>query len=365
MTERTLSIPQQFVNKADKEVKELTYWGAVRAKLMHDKITLAALALGLFMIAITLAAPWIGDNLLGYDSTGYPYDIKERNLAKRNRNAPPTWAEESWPQFQEFTRTCQSDNGCVWSLWPKMIASSIAGLPACWNAELAQCHWLGTDDAGRDVLTRGIYGGRISLRIGAFVAGISMTLGIVMGLLSGYYAATLIDHIINAVIMLLGSIPLLFFLIILAAVFPFFRTPFGLSFMLGMFGWMGLSRLLRGQLFSLREREYIVASRAMGASVWRLMFKHMLPNVSSIIIVIAVFDIAGAIIAEAGLSYLGVGIGPPKPSWGNMMQGSLGSFTSVPWLVITPGIFIFLTTLSIYLIGDGLRDALDPWLKNE
>ncbi len=94
------------------------------------------------------------------------------------------------------------------------------------------------------------------------------------------------------------------------------------------------------------------------------MFRHLLPNLSSIVIVSAVFNVAGAIIAEAGLSYLGVGIGPPLPSWGNMMQGSLGNFTDAPWLVLAPGFFIFLTTLSIYLIGDGLRDALDPWVKN-
>lgn len=305
------------------EVKEQTYWGAVRAKIWADKITVAAIMLLLFIVMITLAAPWIAGNLLGFD----PIDT---NL--RQRLKPPTW-------------------------------TTAEGRQLCFTAPVGQCHWLGTDEAGRDVLARAIYGGRISLRIGAYVAGISMTLGIIMGLISGYYAATLIDDIINAIIQTLGSIPTLFLLIILAGVFPAFRTAEGLSFLIGALGWMGLSRLLRGQIFSIREREYIFASRAMGASVWRLMFRHILPNVSSIIIVIAVFDIAGAIIAEAGLSYLGVGIGPPNPSWGNMMQGSLGNFTDAPWLVLTPGIFIFLTTLSIYLIGDGLRDALDPWVK--
>jgi peptide/nickel transport system permease protein len=224
---------------------------------------------------------------------------------------------------------------------------------------------MGTDNAGRDVFTRAIYGGRISLRIGAYVAAVQMTLGVILGLFSGYYAATWVDDIINAIIMTLGSIPLLFLLIILAGTFSIFRTPEGLAFMLGIFGWMGLSRLLRGQIFSVREREYIHASRAVGASTWRVLFRHIMPNVSSIIIVIAVFDIAGAIIAEAGLSFLGVGIGPPLPSWGNMLQGSLGNFTNAPWLVLAPGIFIFLTTLAIFLIGDGLRDALDPWVKNE
>ena len=188
-----------------------------------------------------------------------------------------------------------------------------------------------------------------------------MTLGVIMGLISGYYAATFIDDIINAVILTLGSIPLLFLLIILSRIFS--PGPEGLAFLIGIFGWMGLSRLIRGQIFSVREREYIIASQAIGCSAWQVMFRHVMPNVSSIIIVSAVFNVAGAIIAEAGLSYLGVGIGPPVASWGNMMQGSLGNFTNAPWLVITPGIFIFMTTLSVYLIGDGLRDALDPWLK--
>ena len=153
-----------------------------------------------------------------------------------------------------------------------------------------------------------------------------MTLGVFMGLLSGYYAATWIDDVVNAIIMTLGSIPLLFLLIILAGTFPIFRSPEGLSFLLGIFGWMGVSRLLRGQLFSIREREFIIASRATGASIWRIMFRHMLPNVSSIIIVVAIFDIAGAIIAEAGLSFLGVGIGPTPFQLGQYDERLFGQF---------------------------------------
>lgn len=355
MTESTLTIPG---SKADNtpEVKEQTYWGAVGSKLLRDKITMFAIILGLFMITITLTAPWIASNILGFDPT-------DTNL--RARSDPPTWAEESWPQFQEFTRTCQGDSVCNWALWPDIISDSLTGLGNCLSAGLGECHWMGTDQAGRDVLTRGIYGGRISLRIGAYVAIVSMLLGVVTGLVSGYYAATWIDDIINAVILTLDSIPLLFLLIIMAGTFPLFRSPEGLSFLIAAFGWMGVSRLIRGQIFSIREREYIIASRATGASIWAIMFRHMLPNVSSIIIVIGIFRVAGAIIAEAGLSYLGVGIGPPNPSWGNMMQGSLGNFTDSPWLVLAPGFFIFLTTLSIYLVGDGLRDALDPWVKHE
>jgi peptide/nickel transport system permease protein len=349
----TLSLAKNDPQSGVQMVRQQTYMGAVFAKLRRDKLAVFAICLLLFVVSISLGARWIGDNVLGFSPTS-------TNL--RMRNAPPTWANESWPIFQQFARTCQGDTWCDWSLWGSMAATSWQGMGQCLAAGRGQCHWLGTDDAGRDVLTRGIYGGRISLRIGIYVATISMTLGVVLGLISGYYAATIIDDIINAVIMTLGSIPLLFLLIILSRIFM--PTPEGLALLIGIFGWMGLSRLVRGQIFSVREREYIIAGQAIGSSAWRIMLKHVLPNVSSIIIVSAIFNVAGAIIAEAGLSYLGVGIGPPHPSWGNMMQGSLGNFTNAPWQVLTPGFFIFMTTLGIYLLGDGLRDALDPWVKD-
>jgi len=355
MAEGTLSLSQRGgeVVSEDRDVHQQSYWGAVWSKLYRDKFSMLGLALIIFVVSISLGAEWIGNNVLGFDPT-------DTNL--RIRNEPPTWAEESWPVFQRFTQSCAQDSGCDWSLWGTILRQSFAGMGDCLRAGRGECHWMGTDQAGRDVLTRGVYGGRISLRIGIYVAGISMTLGVLMGLISGYYATTFIDDIINAIILTLGSIPLLFLLIILSRIFQ--PGPEGLAFLIGIFGWMGLSRLVRGQIFSVREREYILSSRATGSSGWRIMTRHIFPNVSSIIIVSAIFNIAGAIIAEAGLSYLGVGIGPPHPSWGNMMQGSLGNFTDAPWLVIAPGIFIFMTTLGIYLLGDGLRDALDPWVKN-
>ncbi|MDM8532695.1 ABC transporter permease [Anaerolineales bacterium HSG25] len=322
MAQTTLRLPKEMGEDLSNQVEHQTYWQAVGNKLRADKITMLAVFLFGFMVLITVGASFIGDYLLGFD----PYDT---NL--RQRDKQPTWMTEN-------------RQDCFTTLGE------------------GKCHWFGTDSAGRDVFTRLLYGGRISLRIGFYVAIVSMTLGIIMGLLSGYYAATLIDDVINAIIMTLGSIPTLFLLILIATVFTI--TPERLAILIGLFGWMGLSRLIRGQIFSIREREYIIASRAMGASMWRVMFYHMLPNVSSIIIVIGIFSVVSAILAEAGLSYLGVGIGPPLPSWGNMMQGSLGKFQNAPWLVLAPGLFIFLTNLSIYLIGDGLRDALDPWVKN-
>ncbi len=354
MAQGTLTLSSAKRAEVTQPTKARSYWGMVGAKLWSDKITVFGICLIVFMVSITLAAPWIGNNILGFD----PLDT---NL--RERGEPPTWADESWPIFQEFTRTCQGDGNCAWSLWPTIFRTSVAGVRECTGSGPGTCHWMGTDEAGRDVLTRGLYGGRISLRIGFWVSLISLTIGVFMGLVSGYYATTMIDDVINAVIMTLGSIPLLFLLIILSSIYT--PGPEGLAFLIGIFSWMGVSRLIRGQIFSVRERDYILASRAVGSSPLRIMLRHVLPNTASIIIVTAIFSVAGAILVEAGLSYLGVGIGPPRPSWGNMMQGSLGNFTDAPWLVITPGIFIFLTTLGIYLAGDGLRDALDPWVKKQ
>jgi len=353
MAQTTLRLPQQ-TSISTNLVKQQTYWGMVAAKLYQDKLTVFAFVLLVFIITLTLGSTWIGDHVLGFS----PISTNLRESSK-----PPTWAKDAWPAFQKFTRTCQRKSGCDWSAWANINRLTLTGLGNCWRAGVGKCHWMGTDEAGRDVLTRGLYGGRISLRIGVYVATITMTLSVIMGLVSGYYAATAIDDIINAIILTLDSVPLLFLLIILARLFQ--PGPEGLAFLIGIFSWTGISRLLRGQIFSVRERDYVLASRAIGNSSWGVMFKHILPNISNIVVVSAVFQIAGAIIVEAGLSYLGVGIGPPLASWGNMMQGSLGNFTDAPWLVVTPGIFIFLTTLSIFLLGDGLRDALDPMLRNQ
>jgi peptide/nickel transport system permease protein len=352
MAQGSLSLTGHKATAAGPTTQVQTYWGAVWRSFRHDWVSMAALALLIMIIGVTLASPWIASNVLGFDPT---------DTSLRERKDPPTWAAEAWPQFQRFTRSCAGAEGCDWALWGDMARSSISGIRECLAMEPGECHWMGTDDAGRDVLARGLYGGRISLRIGVYVTVISLTLGVFVGLICGYYATTWIDDIINAIILTVDSVPTLFLLIILARIFS--PGPEGLSLLIGLFGWTGIARLLRGQIFSLREQDYIVASTAVGSSIWRILFRHVLPNVSSLIILTAISGITSAIIAEASLSYLGVGIGPPLASWGNMMQGSLGNFAEAPWLVLAPGFFIFLTTLAIYLLGDGLRDALDPWVK--
>lgn len=221
-------------------------------------------------------------------------------------------------------------------------------------------HWVGTDEFGRDVLARLLSAGRVSLSIGLAVSVISMTLGVFVGLVSGFFGG-LVDDISNAVIQTMINIPLIFLLILLSLMFR--PDPLTLAMIIGITGWMGTARLVRGEVFSIRERDYVDAARMIGADNLRIMVRHILPNVGSLIIVVAAFDVAGAILVESGLSFLGVGVQPPTATWGNMLINSREYVKNAPWLVAAPGTMIFLTILSIFLLANGLRDALDPWLK--
>lgn len=220
-------------------------------------------------------------------------------------------------------------------------------------------HLLGTDEFGRDTLARLITAGRVSLAVGFMVAGISLTVGVSLGLLAGFYGGW-VDDGINALIQVIINIPALFLLILLAVLF----TPSvpGLALLFGVIWWPGTARLVRGQVLSERQREYVEAARVAGAGDARIMYRHILPNLSSIVLVIAGFDIGGAILAEAGLSFLGFGIQVPTASWGNMLSSSLDYFDRAWWLVVAPGFMIVVTVFSIFLMADALRDALDPRL---
>lgn len=220
---------------------------------------------------------------------------------------------------------------------------------------------LGTDDFGRDVLTRLIWGARVSIGVAFAVAAISLTIGVVLGLLAGFYGGVL-DDLINAIVQTMLNIPLLFLVILLSVVFR--PSPIGLAIIFGVTGWMGTARQVRGVTLSLREREFVLAARALGATDRRIMAVHIMPNLMSLVLVIAGFDIAAAILAESGLSYLGLGIQPPLPSWGNMLSNSLEYIRRAWWLVAAPGAMIFITVLCVFLLTDGLRDALDPSLGN-
>jgi len=218
-------------------------------------------------------------------------------------------------------------------------------------------YFLGTDHVGRDQLLRLIYGGRISLTIAYVASALTIFIGITLGLLAGYYSG-IVDDLISWIVNTLSSIPPLFLLLIASALWK--PSAQVLVLVLAALGWVGTSRLVRGEVLSLRERDYVLAARAVGASNWRILTYHILPNVISIVMVTMTIVAGNLILVESGLSYLGVGILPPTPTWGNMLTDSRNYFVTGVHLVVFPGLLIMITVLCFYLIGDGLRDALDP-----
>ncbi len=222
-------------------------------------------------------------------------------------------------------------------------------------------HVFGTDELGRDVLTRIMYAGRISLTVG-YVTAISVAvIGSLVGAVAGFYGR-FIDSLLMRTVDMLHSIPTLPLYLILAALIPGGGVS-RIVLIFTVFGWTSVARLVRGQILTLRTQDFVEAARAMGASETRIILRHLIPNALAPVIVAATLTVGGAILAESGLSYLGLGIQPPTPSWGNMLQRAQEYLWNASWLAVFPGILIFITVLSFNFLGDGLRDALDPRLK--
>ena len=222
---------------------------------------------------------------------------------------------------------------------------------------LADRYFLGADDLGRDQLARLLHAGGISMGIGFFGALFAFTIGIILGMIAGYFGG-LIDDFLYWVTATISAIPGLYLLLLFAAVFGF--TAETLVLTVGLIGWVGTYRLTRGKTLSVRTEEYIIAARAVGAGPFRIIFQHILPNLISIIAIDLALSIAGLILLESALSYLGLGVQPPQATWGNMLTNSLQFMRLGHHLIIFPGLMIFLTVLSFYLVGDGVRDAFDP-----
>jgi peptide/nickel transport system permease protein len=224
-------------------------------------------------------------------------------------------------------------------------------------------HWFGTDELGRDILSRVIYGARISMLVGGCVVAVSLTLGLIFGAIAGYYGGVT-DRLLNVVVM---NAFMSFPGILLAIAFVAFLGPgiFNLIFALSLGGWVGYARLVRAQVLVVREREFVEAARALGASDLRIVVRHILPNIIQPVIVQAAIGMAGAILAEATMSFLGLGVPPPTASWGTMLNDARSHLFDSPHLVLFPAAAIMLAVLSFNFIGDGLRDYLDPRARIE
>jgi len=222
-----------------------------------------------------------------------------------------------------------------------------------------RAHLLGTDELGRDLLSRIIWGSRVSLKVGIIAVGIAITIGIFVGSAAGFYGGK-----VDAVLMRFVDIMLAFptFFLILAVIAILEPSIFTIMAVIGVTGWMDVARLVRAEFLSLKERDFVDAARAVGVSNARLISRYILPNALSPVFVAATFGIAGAILTESGLSFLGLGIQPPDPSWGNILTSGKDNIEVAWWLSLYPGLAILITVLSYNLVGEGLRDALDPRL---
>lgn len=329
-----------------KQPKKRSYWRLVGAQFRRNRLAVCAVALLFFLLLIAILAPFLAGEkpiIMVKDGTTYLFP----NLFKFKALAGFDF---------EYWEPAENDRALS-PLIPH--APERSDLRNRLKPPSLQ-HLLGTDDRGRDVLSRMIWGTRISISVGFVAVGISVFIGVIVGAFAGYYGG-IVDIIALRLIEVMMCIPVFFLIIALIAFLP--PSIYNIMIVIGVTGWTGIARLVRGEFLKLRESDFATAARSTGLSDRRVIFRHILPNALAPVLVSATFGVAGAILTESALSFLGFGVPPPTASWGEILSQSKRYIDFAWWLVTFPGAAIFITVTAFNLVGEGLRDAMDPRLR--
>jgi peptide/nickel transport system permease protein len=333
-----------------KKRKKQSYWRLVWGQFRRNPLALAGLAVVIIMAFIALAAPFLaGDAPILLKKDGqiflFPNIVAYEDLL----------AEKLYANFDRW-EPGEDD----YALWPPVPIGPLRQDVPARLMPPSRKHLLGTDDRGRDVLSRMIWGTRISMSVGFVAVGIAVLIGVVLGALAGYYGRW-VDVIVLRLIEIMLTIPSFFLIITVMAFLP--PSIFNIMVVIGLTGWTGIARLVRGEFLRQKQQDYATAARATGLGDGRIIFRHILPNAINPVFVSATFGVAGAILTESGLSFLGFGVPPPAASWGEILKQSQSYVDFAWWLVTFPGLAVFITVTSFNLVGEGLRDAMDPRMR--
>lgn len=322
--------------------RKQSYWRIVWKQFRRDRVAVAGLGLVLILFVIALFAPLIAN---------------DRPLAASldGKVMFPIFSKEDSTRWTGGERSVED-----WAVWPPVRYGPTQIDLGAHLLPPGGGHWLGTDDRGRDVMARMIHGTRISLSVGFVAVSIYTVIGIFLGALAGFYGGR-VDMIISRLIEVMMCFPTFFLILAVLAFLP--PSIYNIMIVLGLTGWTGVARLVRGEFLKQRKIDYVSAAKVVGASDLRIIFYHILPNSMAPVLVSATFGIAGAILTESSLAYLGFGVPPPAPSWGEILSQSKQYIDFAWWLTLFPGAAIFLTVTAYNLVGEGLRDAVDPRLK--